>query len=38
LIDIVYSRHLEITSIVDTSSFRLPPRDHPTLFIGVRER
>src|SRR5829696_9179398 len=36
LIDIVYSRHLEITSIVDTSSFRLPPCDHPTLFIGVR--
>jgi hypothetical protein len=32
LIDIVYDSHLEITSIVGTSSFPLTPCGHPTLF------
>jgi hypothetical protein len=37
-VKIVYGSHLEITSIVGTSSFALIPRDHSTLFTGVRGR
>jgi hypothetical protein len=37
-IDMVYSRHLEITSTVDALSFVRTPCDHPTLFTRVRRR
>jgi hypothetical protein len=38
LVDIVYDRHVEITSIVGISSFPSTPCAHPTLFSGVRGR